>query len=828
MITDRGGIRERNVRKERLDTLDQFGVAFDSETDLIQPGLQIPPVVCGSATFQGRSQLLSRRAAADVFREIATDKRLVLICANAPFDILCQILEAELDGIDLWPAVLAMYDPDRTAVTGVVDGRVLDVQVTEALHAIAKGHLGIDPRTGRKIVNPETGKQGRYSLAAVTDLVLGRNNAKANDLWRGSYALLRDVPMDQWPIEARTYPIDDSSNTYQDALAQAGLADNIGMHDWSIVNRSDGMQCTQCGALPGQIATCSSRYRRQNTHEISRQCYADLALKAGAAWGFAIDHAHVDKMERDYIESHAGRLQPFVDAQIVRDDGTENQSVLKKLVVSAYARASGKPAESCTSCLGSCKVPSPATNGRTKINCDECNGTGMQIPPDVPRAEKGGVQIGADALAESGDELLIEYADYGKDQKMSDYINFFRQRDKKTGEEFRNVPLTLRPNILLENGRVSYDGKIMMLPRHGPVRQAIVARLGRLLSTQDYEGSELIGHAQSCLWIVGASRLAEVLNAGLNAHLNMASQVLAVSYTEALRRYKLNEQLVIDIRQICKPGGFGFMGRMGAATMVRQQRKQNDVNTPHPNGPAWIPDPSDSTGKRRVRGYKGLRFCIFMRRADRCGEVKVTEWKGRPYPPLCKKCIEACEDLKKSWIATYPENVEYFAHVKRVDESGKPVVQHVSKRLRGFKHGQVDDNGEPVNSGNAIANTYFSAMIADAAKNAECAIFRECYDVTHRVRSFTSYTSRFENQLSPLYGTRIPVFQHDETIGDHPEDIAPEAATRQAELMEEALRIMCPDMHRAVKVQPTLMRRWYKSAQPVYVNDRLVPWEPQA
>lgn len=818
------------MRKERLDTLYQYGVAFDSETAQTQPGLQVPPVVCGSFTSQRGNKLLAHQDAAQAFRQIVTDKRLTLICANAPYDILCQLREAELDGIDLWPDVLAMFDPDRSVVTGQVDGRVYDVQVTEALHAIARGHLGLDPRTGRKIMNPDTGRQGRYSLAACVDLVLGRTNAKANDAWRKSYWLLRDVPIDQWPAEARTYPIDDSSNTFQVASAQAGLADNIGMHEWSESDgRVNSIRCVYCGSLPGQIASCRSCYRRHNTHEISRQVYADFALKAGAAWGFAIDHAHVDKMERDYIESHAGRLQPFVDARIVRADGTENQSVLKKLVVAAYARASGKPAEPCVSCSGTGKAPSPATNGRTKINCDECNGTGMQIPPDVPRAEKGGVQIGADALTESGDETLIEYADYGKDQKIvQDYIPFFRQRDKKTGEEFRNVPLTLRPNVLLENGRVSYDGKIMMLPRHGPVRQAIVARPGRLLSTQDYEGSELIGHAQSCLWIVKASRLAEVLNDGLNAHLLLASQILAVPYTEALRRYKLNEQLVIDIRQICKPGNFGFMGRMGAATMVKQQRKQTDVNTPHPNGPAWINIDDGKGGHLRVRGFKGLRFCIFMRRADWCGEVKVTEWKGRPYPPLCKACILACEDLKKSWLATYPENVEYFAHVKRVDESGKPVVQHVSKRLRGFKHGQVDDQGEPINSGNAIANTYFSAMIADAAKNGLCAVTRECYDTTHRVRSFTDYTSRFEGQLSPLYGTRIPVFQHDETIGDHPEDIAPEAATRQAELMAEALRIMCPDMHRAVKVQPTLMRRWYKSAQPVYVNDRLVPWEPHA
>lgn len=820
------------MQSDRLDALLRYAVAFDLETHMSQPGLAIPPVVCGSAAMVSNGaitgRLLSLADALQFFEAILADPNLTLTGANIAYDVACMIVEFAKLGVDILPLVFNMYDPDRTAVTGKVRGRVLCVQVWEALHAIGKGHLGIDPRTGKKIVNPETGKQGRYSLAAVVDLVLGRSNAKVNDVWRKSFALLQHVPMQLWPIEARTYPVDDAVNTLESALAQAGHLDNIGMHEFV---QSPGMggqlHCCQCGALPGQIASCRSRWRRWNAHEVSRQTYSAFSLHMGAAYGFAIDQNAVDRLEREYVDSHAGRLQPFIAAGIVRADGSENQSVLKKLVVEAYVRGTGKPLESCTTCVGTGKVPSPTTNGRTKINCSDCDGSGYFLPPEVPRTDAARIGIGADVLIESGSELLIAYADYNKEQKIpEDYIPFFRQVDKQ-GVPHVGVPLTLRSNVLLENGRVSYDGKIMMLPRHGKVRQCIVARPGRLLSTQDYEGSELIGHAQSCIWIVKASRLAELLNNGLNAHLFLASQILAIPYEVALKRYKSNEQLVIDIRQICKPGNFGFMGRMGAATMVKQQRKQNDVHTPHPDGPTWITVREDGEEKR-VRGFSGLRFCIYMHRADYCGITKVTQWKGRDYPPLCKACIEVCEDLRKSWLSAYPENVAYFEFVKRVDESGMPVKQHVSERLRGFRSGLVDDSGEPINSGNAIANTYFSAMIADAAKNALNAITRECYDKTHRVRSFTSYTSKFENMESPLYGSRIPSFQHDETIGDHPESIAAEAATRQAEIMEESLRIMCPDMHRAVRVQPTLMRRWYKGAQPVYdKSGRLIP-DPKA
>jgi hypothetical protein len=84
---------------------------------------------------------------------------------------------------------------------------------------------------------------------------------------------------------------------------------------------------------------------------------------------------------------------------------------------------------------------------------------------------------------------------------------------------------------------------------------------------------------------------------------------------------------------------------MGAFKLVVQQRKQNDVHTPHPNGPQWI---FDNNGKR-VRGYKGLRFCIFMNRSERCGEVLIDEWKRRKYDTrVCKKCVECAQELKVS------------------------------------------------------------------------------------------------------------------------------------------------------------------------------------
>ena len=79
--------------------------------------------------------------------------------------------------------------------------------------------------------------------------------------------------------------------------------------------------------------------------------------------------------------------------------------------------------------------------------------------------------------------------------------------------------------------------------------------------------------------------------------------------------------------------------------------------------------------------------------------------------------------------------------------------------------------------------------------------------------------------LSPLYGSRLVNFSHDETIIEIPEERAHEAAMRQAEVMIQQMRTVVPDV--LVKAEPALMRNWWKNAEAVYENGKLVPWEPK-
>jgi hypothetical protein len=372
------------VKAARLDALARDGVSFDLETHLIQPGLPAVPIVCWSAATVPNGapihpipgQVGDAQTVDSVFAHILTHPWITLIGAYIAFDVVCMARRAGLQGVDLMPQILAMYDPDRTAAIGQVDGRVIDVQIWEQLHAIAKGLLGKDPWTRKEL-------DGRYSLDECVRQVLGREDAKANDRFRLSYALLEKIPIEQWPTEAKTYPIDDAVNTLEVALAQAGHLPSCAPHVWANTGTAGATMCTRCGSNPGGDAWCRARERRLNSHEISRQTYVSLCGALGGGWGFKIDQSGVDALQAKYDAEHIGQEQPFIDAGIIRSQGAKAGSIdegkLKRLTAAAYGATSP-----CPPCGGVGKVPSPVTNGRTKINCKDCDGTGLALT-NVPR-----------------------------------------------------------------------------------------------------------------------------------------------------------------------------------------------------------------------------------------------------------------------------------------------------------------------------------------------------------------------------------------------------------------------------------------------------------
>jgi hypothetical protein len=394
-----------------------------------------------------------------------------------------------------------------------------------------------------------------------------------------------------------------------------------------------------------------------------------------------------------------------------------------------------------------------------------------------------------------------------------------------------------------------------------------------IFSSEDFRAGELVTHSQSCIWLVGYSDLGRALlsfgpdGKPVDAHGALAATVLGISYEEFLKQAKdpATKKRCKDARQASKPPNFGFPGGMGPVKLVLQQREQGP-DTPCPNGPSTIKD-----GDKDVPGYKGLRFCILMDGAPHCGvrangePGKTNEYNDKPIPPTCIHCIECAVRLKAIWKRQWSESGPYFDYVNECCKKGmlitphalerwpwlkewyKPwqqlapgeIMQHVTGRIRG---GLADDYC-------AACNGFFQGLLADIAKEAHRQCVRECYDRTYRVPAFlheNSLQSEFAGGESPLFGSRIPVFQHDELIGEHPRSVASEGALRISEVMRDKLRYRCPDLADAAAAEPTLMEKWFKGAEITWqhglllpdgkrdksqratdVRDRLVPWQPK-
>lgn len=411
-------------------------IAIDLETHLIAPGILAPTPVCGSSADEGGQSVFGRDGTQ--FAGLATDVREseLLIGANIAYDFGVLVAHGIVSLEDIFKA----YDEER----------VYDVLIAQALDAIATGHLFKDPRTGQTLRDPTTGKASqRYSLNIVTDLTLGRTDAKAHDTYRLRYALLKNVPMSEWPAEAVQYPKDDARNTFDVAAAHLNGA-------------------------PGERLGAEHHEPLQNLHNIHAQVRAAWALHLASMWGFRTDRARVEALTAKVDADHAKMLDSFKPLGFLREDDSEDTAVVKRAVAKAYGAVGP-----CPVCNGTGKVPSGKTG--KPVNCKSlvvpeghetgCDGTGLDLRPAVGlvRTPTGGISASRDTLTESGDEVLMAYGAVSESEKVrGTYLPFLRG-----GLDW---PINPRPNVLVESGRTSYSDPTQTFPRNGGLRECIVPR----------------------------------------------------------------------------------------------------------------------------------------------------------------------------------------------------------------------------------------------------------------------------------------------------------------------------------------------------------------
>lgn len=168
--------------------------------------------------------------------------------------------------------------------------------------------------------------------------------------------------------------------------------------------------------------------------------------------------------------------------------------------------------------------------------------------------------------------------------------------------------------------------------------------------------------------------------------------------------------------------------------------------------------------------------------------------------------VDEARKYKDQWLTRWPEMRDYLAFITKTCGLGGARIEQLRPPVNG-KHPPHRRRGDVGYTDGA--NGFFQGLTADGAKHALWLVAKECYT----------------DESSPLFGSRPVGFLYDEIICEVPVEKAHEAAHRLRDVMVAGMREWLPDI--PVTASPALMTVWRKGAEPVYVDGKLVPWEPK-
>jgi hypothetical protein len=438
---------------------------------------------------------------------------------------------------ELFPQVFKAYDEDR----------VIDVLLNQRLIDNASGSMKYFER------------QGGYSLNAITKRRFDRDRSeqkKGPDIWRLRYAELYDVPITAWPGEAVQYALDDAQDTL-----------DVGMDQFE----------KHAALLKNSPA----------------QARAGFALQLMMCWGVKTDPVKIEQL-KTVAEKMYGELGPkLVAAGLVRGDDVPKKQRGTRNVRAAQARMlevrkeAGLPIRLTKAGQTAYKALTNEEYKRLQQGNRRIRKVEIQIPIEqafTPEELVKYTSVDEEACKECGDELLKEYSL----RTQLHNIVHTHVPDLLKGV---NTPIQPSYKTMVESGRTACaksrsESKKKASPTNGfqfqnpkrsleyfppgvGIRECFVARPKKLFADPDFGGLELCTGAQSCIEVVGFSKLAEALNAGRDPHLQLGARLMRISYEEAQKRK--HEKEVKHYRQLSKvpnfalPGGLGLPGLMGFA-----------------------------------------------------------------------------------------------------------------------------------------------------------------------------------------------------------------------------------------------------------------------
>lgn len=581
-------------------------IGFDTETFLIGPHTKVPRTVCVSLAGRGSAPKINGWVheegglwcavvhardfdlQRDLFDVADLDDGRIVGHFTA-YDILgtseCARRNGQKGGLSRW-------------LRRVEAGQVYDTQVREKLIRLACGQREF-----------WRGQKTAYDLASLVKVYIGEDISAEKsdpDAWRLRYGELYDTPVADWPRAALEYAALDA--IYPILIAEQQLVSNP--------------------AFAEGHAEYGTEYDRRDIHDgerevvtESREVAAQLALYAMSAWGLRTDPARVEATISEWAKASKHGRDIGAQAGFIRVLGRDKGkpgSLIKAKLQARVAHA-----------FESAGLPVPMTG--------ESDGAGGHTAPKgasdkwKPQIKVDGDTLDA-AVALSKDTILEQYTD-------STQATLYLSRYAAPLRLGTTGPICTRYEHLLNTGRVSAsDPAVQQPPRKGNYRECHVPRRGYVYCSADYDFIELCALGQVQRWVIGTSRLADVINAGLDPHLNTAVAILRaggreLSYDRARELLSIGDSIVTEARQHAKAANFGYPGMMGPR-------------------------------KFRVYAWKamGLRFSQ-----------------------------EQAQDLRNVWLAEYPETTAYWKWVEGQTE-WDTIRQFVSGRVRGDVSGPAAAN----------------------------------------------------------------------------------------------------------------------------------------
>lgn len=457
-------------------------------------------VVCFSLSNGTKTTLHSGKRLSR-FLKLARERQYILVGHNISFDMISAICHTCPEAVR---DVFLMYEK----------GRIRDTMIREKLALIEKnGFLKKDP-----------------SLADLAKKYLGVEMSKGEDTWRVRYGELLNVPIAEYPEEAKTYAMKDAEFTYRIFKAQPHCYSH-GDESWQVIKDF----CLGLMSDYGFATDVPAAHKLREQLEIDLQ--KDLQL--------CIEHKLVNKVFK-CIDSLDGYFETYTPVRWKvtkkKPDGYWKGLKLQGWDGKTYQQDKGKLSLMVRDYF-----------------------TAIQQP--VPHTTKGLVSTSSDTLSFIDEPWAAAISRYQKASSLRAAV-----------ESYGYNPIRTQYNSLVATGRTaSRNPNIQNLRRGNGVREIFVARPGHLIVDIDYPSLEMHTFAEVCASLLGHSDMGKELNEGKDLNTAMGAAILGIPYEEGAKLKKEGDKKFKTARNNGKVANYGGLGMQGPTSLVEYSRKSYGI-----------------------------------------------------------------------------------------------------------------------------------------------------------------------------------------------------------------------------------------------------------